>query len=129
MSDQFDQVHLQENAVALVEAARKAGADAADVAAVRSVALGVDVRLGKVEETTRSESDDFSLRVFVGQRVASVSANRSEDRGDLAERAVAMAKVALVSLSMSGCRRPAIHAISLPNCFWSGYCRFTSAML
>ena len=43
--------------------------------------------------TEASESDDFSLRVFVGNRVASVSANPGFDLTALAERAVAMAKV------------------------------------
>ena len=53
----------------------------------------VSVRLGKVEATEASESDDISLRVFVGRRVASVSATAASDPKTLAERAVAMAKV------------------------------------
>ena len=53
----------------------------------------VSVRLGKVEATESSESDDISLRVFVGKRVASVSATAASDPQMLAERAVAMAKV------------------------------------
>ena len=77
----------------LVDAARKAGADAADAVAVRSTSRSVSVRLGKVENTESSESDDISLRVFVGRRVASVSATASGDAGDLAVRAVAMARV------------------------------------
>ena len=40
-----------------------------------------------------SESDDISLRVFVGKRVASVSATAASDAAMLAERAVAMARV------------------------------------
>ena len=43
--------------------------------------------------TEASESDDVSLRVFVGQRVASVSATAASDPKALAERAVAMARV------------------------------------
>ena len=54
---------------------------------------GVSVRLGKVEGTEASESEDVSLRVFVGQRVASVSATATSDPKSLAERAVSMAKV------------------------------------
>ena len=38
--------------------------------------------------------DDFSLRVFVGKRTATVSANALDDIATLAERAVAMARVA-----------------------------------
>jgi len=77
----------------LVEAARSAGADASDAVAVRSRSTSVSVRLGKVEGTQSSERDDVSLRVFVGNRVASVSANASSDAAALAERAVAMARV------------------------------------
>lgn len=82
-----------DKASALVEAARKAGADSSDAVIVRSRSVSVSVRLGKVEATEASENDDFSLRVFVGKRVASISANLSADPISLAERAVAMAKV------------------------------------
>lgn len=84
---------LTDHAARLVEAARRAGADMADAVVVRARSVGVSVRLGKVEETEASESDDFALRVFVGQKVASVSANSTADPAVLAERAVAMAKV------------------------------------
>ena len=77
----------------LVAAAKRAGADAADAVAVRGRSVGVSVRLGKVENTEASESDDISLRVFVGQRVANISANAGADISALAERAVAMARV------------------------------------
>ena len=78
----------------LVAAARQAGADAADAVCVRAVSLGIEVRLGKVEETRRSEGDDFTLRVFVGKRTANVSANVLTDPKEIADRAIAMAKVA-----------------------------------
>ena len=42
----------------LVEAAKRAGADAADAVAVRGVSQGVEVRDGRVEESERSEGDD-----------------------------------------------------------------------
>jgi PmbA protein len=93
MTDSPDAAKLADQVAALVEAARKSGADAADAVAVRSRARGVSVRLGKVEGTEASESDDVSLRVFVGKRVASVSATATSDPKILAERAVAMAKV------------------------------------
>lgn len=82
-----------DKASALVEAAQKAGADAADAVIIRSQSVSVSVRQGKVEATEASESDDFTLRVFVGKRVASISANLSSTADVLAERAVAMAKV------------------------------------
>lgn len=82
-----------DKAAALVEAAKKAGAEAADAVIIRSQSVSVSVRLGKVEATEASESDDFTLRVFVGKKLASISANLSADPQRLAERAVAMAKV------------------------------------
>lgn len=92
----LDQSALSALAQRLVEAAKRAGADAADAIAVRGVSQGVEVRDGKVEESERSEGDDVGLRVFVGKRQAVVST--SDVSGDnvarLAERAVAMAKVA-----------------------------------
>ncbi len=89
-----DQSRLVDRAAALVEAARRAGADAADAFAVRRVGLSVDIRNGAVDETDRSESDDVSLRVFIGKRTASVSTNGVAPVEALAERAVAMARVA-----------------------------------
>jgi PmbA protein len=93
MNDAPDAARLTDRVAALVEAAKKAGADAADAVAVRGRSTSVSVRLGKVESTNSSEGDDVSLRVFVGKRVASVSATASSDPATLAERAVAMAKV------------------------------------
>ncbi len=84
---------LEQNAAALVDAALRAGADSCDVVVSRGQSLGIGVREGKVENTSRSESDDFSLRVFVGKRVASVNANDIKDLENLAQRAVAMARV------------------------------------
>ncbi|MET1413966.1 TldD/PmbA family protein [Roseibium sp. HPY-6] len=94
MSEVIDQSELQSRAVRLVEAAQKAGADACDAVAVTGVSLSVDVREGKVEETERAEGDDVTLRVFVGRRTAAVSANQLDDPQTLAERAIAMARVA-----------------------------------
>ncbi|MCZ2203340.1 TldD/PmbA family protein [Bartonella sp. A05] len=87
-----------DKAASLVEAAKRSGADAADAVIIRSHSVRVSVRLGKVETTEASESDDFTLRVFVGKKVASVSANLSAYPQDLAERAVAMAKASPDSL-------------------------------
>ncbi len=92
MSEIIDSAILEKRAAELVDRARQAGADAADAVVVRGRSRSVSVRLGKVEATESSESDEFSLRVFVGRRVASVSANPGFDLKLLAERAVAMAK-------------------------------------
>lgn len=94
MTDVLDSSALEAAARRLVEAARRAGADQADAVAVRGVSLSVGVRLGAVEDSERSEGDDFGLRVFVGRRHATVTANAFSDPARLAERAVAMAKVA-----------------------------------
>ena len=93
MTDRLDSAKLTDRVAALVEAATRAGADAADAVVVLGRSTGVSVRLGKVENTGASENEDVSLRVFVGKRVASVSATASSDPKALAERAVAMAKV------------------------------------
>jgi PmbA protein len=93
MPNSVDASKLVDRVAALVEAAKRAGADAADAVAVRGRSSSVSVRLGKVESTEASESDDISLRVFVGKRVASVSATAASDTDTLAERAVAMARV------------------------------------
>jgi PmbA protein len=92
----FDQSALTTLAQRLVEAARRAGADAADAVAVRGISQGVEVRDGRVEESERSEGDDVGLRVLVGKRQAVVSTNDVGGDGvaRLAERAVAMARVA-----------------------------------
>jgi PmbA protein len=96
MTSLLDQTALTTLAERLVGAARRAGADAADAVAVRSVSLSVEVRDGQVEDSARAESDDIGLRVLVGRRQAVVSTN--DIRGDgadmLAERAVAMARAA-----------------------------------
>ncbi|KAB2876111.1 MAG: TldD/PmbA family protein [Pseudorhodoplanes sp.] len=96
MTSLLDQSALADLAENLVRAARTAGADAADVVAVRSVSFAVQVREGEVEESERSEGDDIGLRVFVGKCQAVVSTNdiAGSRASALAERAVAMARVA-----------------------------------
>lgn len=93
MNDMTDTTRLTDIVTRLVEAARRAGAEAADAVTIRARSQGVTVRLGKVESTEAAESDDVALRVFVGQRTASVSANATSDPDVIAERAVAMARV------------------------------------
>jgi len=80
----------------LLEAAKRAGADAADAIAVKGTALSIDVHDGKLEQAERAEGSDIGLRVFVGQRSAIVSASdtRPETMTAMAERAVAMAQEA-----------------------------------
>ena len=86
----------QELAVVLMHAARRAGAEAADVLVVSSTSLGVGVRGGKLEEAERSEGRDLGLRVLIGRRQASVSSSDGSREAitEMAERAVAMAREA-----------------------------------
>src|ERR1044072_8798974 len=126
MSDLLDQSPLIALAERLVAAARKAGADSADAVAVRSVSLSVEVRDGNVEETERAEGDDVGLRVLVGRKQAVVSTNDLKGNGAdaLAERAVAMARVApedkyagLADVSLLAHKRPDLDLIdpALPD--------------
>ncbi len=96
MDSPFDQSALTALAERLVQAAKTAGADAADAVAMRSVYLSVGVRDGEVEESERAESDEVGLRVLVGRRQAVVSTNEvgRDGAAALAERAVAMARAA-----------------------------------
>ncbi|MBY6066173.1 TldD/PmbA family protein [Leisingera aquaemixtae] len=81
---------------ALIDAARKAGADAADAMAAEGSSLSIEVREGKLEHAERSEGTDLGLRVFVGKRQALVSSSdmRPETIAAMAERVVAMAREA-----------------------------------
>jgi PmbA protein len=115
MNALLDASALSEIAERLVAAARRAGADAADALAVRSVSLSVEVREGEVEESERSEGDDIGLRVLVGPRQAVVSSNDVKaDAAALAERAVAMARVAPED-PFAGLAEPAALARDMPD--------------
>ena len=80
----------------LLEKAIRAGADSGDVVVVSSRSLSVEVRNGEVENSEQAESIELGLRVFRGKAQAIVSSSRfhDSDLDELAERAVAMAKVA-----------------------------------
>jgi PmbA protein len=83
----------QDRACSLVEAATKAGADAADALYVADASTGVQVRLGELEDVERSEGESIGLRVFIGQRSATVSSSdlSAEALSALVERAMSMA--------------------------------------
>ncbi len=88
--------NLSDLADALLTAARKAGAEAADVLAVEGTSVSIDVRSGTLEQAERSEGVDLGLRVLVGRRQACVSASDTRDAtiAEMAERAVTMARIA-----------------------------------
>jgi PmbA protein len=86
----------EKRAASLIESAKRAGADAADVLYVGDASTGVHVRLGELEDVNRSEGEEIGLRFFVGSRSASVSSSdlSSQALEALVERAAAMAREA-----------------------------------
>jgi PmbA protein len=81
---------------ALLEAAKRAGAEQADALAVAGTSVSIDIRAGKLEQAERSEGTEIGLRVLIGGRQACASASDISDATieRLAERAVAMAREA-----------------------------------
>ena len=88
MSDRLENLTQQ-----LLDAAKAAGADAADALAVDGASVSIDVLNGKLEHAERAEGVDIGLRVMIGQRQANVSASdtSADTIKTMAERAVAMA--------------------------------------
>ncbi|MCJ2182074.1 TldD/PmbA family protein [Novosphingobium sp. 1949] len=86
----------QDRAQDLVERARRAGADAADAIYAANASEGIQIRLGKLEDVERSESEHIALRVFAGKRSASIGSSDLSPAAldELAERAIAMARLA-----------------------------------
>jgi PmbA protein len=80
----------------VVDAALKAGADAAEAVLAERQSLSINVRNGALEEVEREEARDLGVRVFVGRRQATVSGSdmSAEARARLIERVVAMARLA-----------------------------------
>lgn len=78
----------------LVALALKHGADAADAAFRGESSESVSVRLGELEDVSRSESEGIGLRVFVGQRSATIQTSElsAASFASLAERALEMAR-------------------------------------
>ena len=93
-----DPDRLKHLAEALVDAARRAGADQADALAIDGRSVGIDVRGGALEQAERAESIDIGLRVLIGGRQAAVSSSdhSSDAIAQMAARAVAMAREAPV---------------------------------
>ena len=83
-------------AASLIDKAKRAGADAADVLYVGDGSTGVQVRLGELEDVERSEGEEIGLRFFLGSQSASVSSSDLSDEAltALVERAAAMAREA-----------------------------------
>ena len=91
------ELDLQETLAAqLLDAAKAAGAEAADAVVAGGESLSAETRDGRLEHAERAEAVDLGLRVLIGRRQACVSASdtRPETLAALAERAVAMARSA-----------------------------------
>jgi PmbA protein len=88
--------HARRIAESLVDRATAAGATAADSLYVGDRSSGVQVRLGQIDSLSRSEGEEIGLRLFVGQRSASVSSSDLSDEAldMLVERGLAMAREA-----------------------------------
>jgi PmbA protein len=80
----------------LLNAATRAGAEAADAIAINGTSLSIGVRAGALEQAERSEGVEIGLRVMMGPRQACVSASdcKPETLREMAQRAVAMARMA-----------------------------------
>src|SRR3546814_15339335 len=104
----LDVKDAEARAASLIETARKAGADAADVLYVGNGSTEVQVRLGDLEDVQRSEGEEIGLRFFLGKRSASVSSSdlSAEALSALVERAAALAREAPVddSIGRASCR-------------------------
>jgi len=87
---------LQTLTEAMLSAARRAGAEAADALAVDGTSVSIDIRAGRLEQAERAEGIELGLRVLIGGRQACVSVSDTSARTlqDMAERAVAMAREA-----------------------------------
>ena len=85
-----------EIAGALLQAAARDGADAADALVSDGGSVEIEVRGGQIEHVERSEGAAAGLRVLVGHRQACVSGSdlRPESLAAMAEEAVAMARAA-----------------------------------
>ncbi|MEP7129493.1 MAG: metallopeptidase TldD-related protein [Sphingomicrobium sp.] len=83
-------------AQSLVERGVAAGATAADALYIGERSSGVQVRLGELEDVSRSEGEQIGLRLFDGQRSATVASSdlSAEALGVLVERCLAMAREA-----------------------------------
>ena len=92
----LDPASASDTLLALIDRARRAGADAADAVYVGDRSSSVGVRLGALEDVSRAEGQEIGLRLFVGRQSAAVaSSDLSRDSlTALVERAVAMARAA-----------------------------------
>ena len=71
----LDPATASDTLAALIEQARRAGADAADAVYVGDRSTSVGVRLGALEDVSRAEGQEIGLRLFVGRQSAAVASS------------------------------------------------------
>src|SRR5947209_13826187 len=83
-------------AQSIIERGIRAGATAADAIYAGERSSSVQVRLGNLEDVGRSEGSQIGLRLFVGQRSATVATSDFSDEAlrILVDRCLAMAREA-----------------------------------
>src|SRR6476659_9076210 len=83
-------------AESLIEKGLAAGADAADALYVAERSSRVQVRLGELDNVSRSEGEEIGLRLFVGRWSATAASSdlSREALAGLVERCLAMAREA-----------------------------------
>ena len=80
----------------LIDTAIANGATSADCVLSRSRGVSITRRLGKDENVQRYEDFDTGLRVFVDNKISSVSTNENSEQvlKEVAKKAVEMARIA-----------------------------------
>src|SRR5438309_2553080 len=88
--------NARETAERLVERGIAVGASAADALYAGSLSSSVQVRLGELEDVSRSEGEEIGLRLFVGRQSATVASSDLSDEAlaTLVDRCLAMAREA-----------------------------------
>lgn len=81
---------------ALLDHAKKSGAEAAEASFTARESVSAEVRLGELEGVEREEARSVALRAFLGKRQAAASSTDLSVKGlkNLAERVAAMARAA-----------------------------------
>lgn len=90
----MDKEQLINLAQDVIQNAKKQGADNAEVTFVQSMDSSIQVREGKIENSEYSDSSHIGIRIFIGQKLASVSSSDFSESSlsSLLERAVQTAR-------------------------------------
>ncbi|HUE80414.1 MAG TPA: TldD/PmbA family protein [Sphingomicrobium sp.] len=112
----LDLDQARDAAQALVERAIAAGADSADAVYMGDRSSSVQMRLGALEQVNRSEGEEIGLRLFLGQRSATVASSdlAAAALAALVERGIAMAAEAPEDAFAGLAPEPLLHRGALP---------------